>query len=110
MSMSMNMNTEPMGFIPFTQYILPNGRTRKVTISRSTEICDKALIIRKRGLRFECEILSTGQVNFTITGQNIDVLIKICPNNEKVLEIVDQLVIEGYDRLEELIKMDEEAT
>ena len=57
-----------MGSIPFTQYKLPHGARIEVSINRPEAIAEKAKRIIEAGYRFECEILTTGHVSFTICG------------------------------------------
>ena len=79
--------------IPFTQFLIPDGRTREVSIARSKEVERKAQQILAAGFVFECEHLSTGDVSFTITdGAKGDVAVEICPNGPAVPEAVDRLV------------------
>ncbi len=78
--------------IPFTQYLMPDGRKRDVSISRPKEIYDKALDIIDAGYRFEAEVLTTGQVSLTITGRDEDVDIEVVENGPKVPLAVDNMV------------------
>lgn len=83
--------------IPFTQYLLPNGRIRRINIERPKEIEEIAQRFIKAGGRYECEILSTGEASITavkmVRGQDGDVAIAVGPNDaEKVGELVDRVV------------------
>lgn len=83
--------------IPFTQYVLPHGRTREETIERPAEIEALARKFIESGGRYECEILTTGEVSFTAVfcgdgGDEQDVEIEICANGPAVQEAVDTLV------------------
>jgi len=78
--------------IPFTQYLMPDGRKRDVSISRPKEIYDKVLDIIDAGYRFEAEVLTTGQVSLTITGKDEDVDIEVVENGPKVPLAVDNMV------------------
>lgn len=83
--------------IPFTQFILPNGRRKEVLIDRPQPIYDKAMLIINAGYRFECEILMSGTVSLTITTDDDDigdVAIKLCPNNIAVLASIDAMINE----------------
>lgn len=79
--------------IPFTQYLRPNGRRKEVTIEVSPDVASKAHAIIARGLAFECEELSTGQVSLTITDpEEGDLDIRVVPNGPGVREAVEDLV------------------
>jgi hypothetical protein len=83
--------------IPFTQYVLPHGRKREETIERPAEIEALADKFIAAGGRYECEILTTGEVSFTAVfcdddGDEQDVEIEICANGPAVCDAVDALV------------------
>ncbi len=81
--------------IPFTQYILPDGRKVSTTIHCHANVEEKAKQIIDRGFRFECEILTTGEVSLTITNdEDGDVAIKIVPNSPAVRSAVESLIKE----------------
>lgn len=52
--------------IPFTQYLMPDGRKASVRIDRPAEIEAKAQQIIGQGYRFEIEMLQTGDVSMEI--------------------------------------------
>lgn len=86
-----------MGHIPFTQFILPDGHEKTVWIDRPEEIREKACAIMARGLRFECEILTTGDCSFTITDpEKGDLAIETCKNGPDVPGTVDRLISKFY--------------
>lgn len=70
--------------IPFTQYLLPDGRRRDEAIDRPGEIEAIANRFIAAGGRYECEILTTGEVSLTavkeVDGEEQDVGIVLCPN------------------------------
>ena len=83
--------------IPFTQYLLPNGRKRAEQIDRSPEIEAIAHKFIDSGGWFECEILTTGKVSLTacynVDGEPQDLLCTFTENVPGVLEeAVDRLV------------------
>jgi len=84
--------------IPFTQYLLPNGRRRDEAIERPPEIEALAQQFIASGGRYECEILTTGHVSLTAVktiDENEgpqDVEIIICANGPGIKEKVDELV------------------
>lgn len=79
--------------IPFTQFLRPDGRQREVVIEVDPVIAAKARAIIARGLRFECEKLSTGQASLTITDpEEGDLDIRIVPNGPGIRAAVEDLV------------------
>lgn len=83
--------------IPFTQYLLPDGRRRDETIERPADVEAQAQKFIAAGGRYECEILTTGEVSFTAVfcdedGDEQDVEIEICANGPAVRDAVDALV------------------
>jgi hypothetical protein len=81
--------------IPFTQYLLPHGHRRETTIEVSHEIARMAHGIIRRGLAFECEVLTTGEVSLTITDpENGDLAFQVVPNGPGVRDAVERLVSE----------------
>ncbi len=83
--------------IPFTQYILPNGRRRDETIDRPAEIEALADRIIQAGGRFECEMLTDLKtVSLTVVhkigGEEGDIAIVLCKNGPDIPDAVDRLV------------------
>ena len=78
--------------IPFTQYLLPDGRPKDTHIDRSPEIEELAFKFIEGGGRYEAEILRTGEVSLTAHKNDEDIAIVICPNGPGVGEKVDELV------------------
>lgn len=80
--------------IEFTQYVLPDGRRKPVLIDRPDDVAQKARRIMDAGHRFECEILTTGEVSLTI--HNIedeeDVDIEVVPNGPEVPVAIDRMI------------------
>jgi hypothetical protein len=87
--------------VPFTQYLLPDGRTRPQWIDRPAEI--KALADRfiRAGGRYECEMLTTGEISFTAVHDEDDlpIAIEVGQNGPDVLAMVDRLVRRSVERL-----------
>lgn len=87
--------------IPFTQFLMPDGRTRGVTIDRPAEIEAQAQKIIAAGHRFEIEMLTTGEVSMEIvrdiTDPDIDdsIAMEICPNGPEVPTCVDKMIYEA---------------
>lgn len=81
--------------IPFTQYLLPNGRRIIRSIEKYGEVAEKAQEIINKGLRFEAEVLATGEISLTITDEKEgDLAIEICRNGPDVPKAVDTLIKE----------------
>lgn len=82
--------------IPFTQYLRPGTSftgCKPVAIDRPDHVADKAKQIIAAGYRFECEILTTGEVSLTITDDEADHAIEVVPNGPGMGEAVDRLVL-----------------
>jgi hypothetical protein len=94
--------------IPFTQYLLPRGERRPISITRPFAITQKAKRIMELGYKFEAEILTNGTVSLTIAGKNIDVGIVLCQNlPAEVAKATDKLVMEFDEATAK--QLDEEA-
>lgn len=78
--------------IPFTQYLLPDGRKRPIDIDRSCEIEAIAQQFIASGGSYEAEVLTTGEVSFTACKNGEDIEIEVCANGPGVGEAVDRLV------------------
>ena len=83
--------------ISFTQYLLPNGSREPRLIERPAEIEAIAQRFIESGGKYECEVLTTGQVSLTavkkVKGEEQDVAIVLCKNDpETIGESVDKLV------------------
>lgn len=82
------------GPVPFFQFLRPDGRATLTHIMRPEAVADKARAIIEAGFRFESEILTTGEASFTISDQDGDYAVEICPNGPEVLDAVDKLVMD----------------
>jgi hypothetical protein len=82
--------------IPFTQYLRPDGRPKSIVIERPEPVAEKAKRILDAGFRFECEVLSTGDVSFAVSDDDGDHAFEICRNGPDVLAAVDRLIL-GFD-------------
>jgi hypothetical protein len=82
--------------IPFTQYLLPDGRKRAEVISRPADIEALAKKFIASGGRYECEMLRTGHVSLTavaeVDGEEDDIECIVCNNGPDVPAKVDELV------------------
>lgn len=95
-----NTADAPYVAIPFTQYLKPGGRRADVSIERPAHIASMADRIMERGYRFECEVLSTGQVSLTVADYEGDHDIELCNNGIEVPGAVDRLVTRFAARFE----------
>ena len=82
--------------IPFTQFLMPDGRKQYATIERSEAIGELAKLIIAFGCAFEIELLSTGDVSMEVVTATPDLDAPlanyICPNGPQVPEKIDELV------------------
>jgi len=80
--------------IPFTQYLLPNGQRKQVTIDRDNETETVAHQLIDKGYRFEIEMLTTRHISMTVVDPDdtSDIAIEICDNDPEVLKAIDRLV------------------
>lgn len=88
------MPTEKTG-IPFTQFLMPDGRREQVWIDRPAPIEERAREIIAAGYRFECEMLSDYRTISLTIGDPVeeeDIEIELCQNGPAVPEAVDRLV------------------
>lgn len=89
--------------IPFTQYLLPDGRTRPIRwecTSHEQEV--KARSLLDAGARFEAEMLQTGQISLTVEmvgndGEPHTMAHEICTNDPAVIEAVARLVENAHE-------------
>jgi hypothetical protein len=88
--------------IPFTQYLMPNGRKVDLTIARTKEVYDKAKDIIKAGYRFEIEMLTTGLVHMTITDNDNDHDSEVVNNGPEVLLAVDRMITRFHEAMGEV--------
>lgn len=96
--------------IPFTQYMMPDGRKTYHEVKRPPEIEEMAHRVIADGLRFESEVLSTGEVSITVFDPRIeeDVAIEICPNGPEIRAATDKLVKDAFGRLAQIAEYSEE--
>lgn len=91
--------------IPFTQYLLPDGRQRSIKwdcTTREQEIKAQALI--DAGAVFEAEMLQTRDISLTCelkdnSGEMQILSHEICANNPEVIDAVARLVENAHEKL-----------
>ncbi len=88
-----------MGKIPFTQYLLPDGRRQATSIEMDDSISNAADALIKKGYRFECEILTTGDISITCVDPKDtgDIAIAICENGPEVPATVEKVVRQAVE-------------
>ena len=80
-------------YITVTEYMLPDGKQEKRQFEVSKEVWDKAELILEEGLRFEFEILRTGEAHFTITDDDEDVSNCVTPNDDTLLPTIEKCIL-----------------
>ena len=85
--------------IPFTQYLLPDGRKKEIEIERPKDIYKKAMSIIEAGYWFEIEVLSTGHINMTISDDEDDYDMEIAINALGVSLAVDKMINHFYNSM-----------
>lgn len=58
--------------VTFTEYVLPRGDKRPGHFDLPNEVADKAHALQERGMGFEIERLTTGEISLTIVGEDQD--------------------------------------
>ena len=90
--------------IPFTQYLLPDGRKEARTVEVSDEIAAMAQKFIAAGGAYTCEMLRTGEVSlaaeYTVDGERMDIACTVCLNGVLVTEAVDDIVRESVNFIE----------
>ena len=81
-----------MKTIKFTQYLLPDGRTKEVFIDVEDEIGEKAEKFIEDGGKFEIEMLTTGDISMTAVWRDEDISIEVVKNGPEVISAVDNLI------------------
>ena len=92
-----------MAEVPFTQFLMPDGRRVPVVIDRPAEVAVKARSLLTLGYRLECEVLQTGQVSFTVERDGPDgeaevLAHEIAVNGPPVVEAIDRLITNAWTR------------
>lgn len=92
--------------VPFTQFLMPNGRRQEVTIDQPPEIEALAKRIIAAGHRFEIEMLRTGEISMEIVRDVPDADIddsiagEICPNGPPVHLAVEKMIRDAANILQ----------
>ncbi len=89
-------------FVPFTQYIAPNGKRKPNSIELRGEPAEKAKALVDAGWDFGVEILSTGMVSMTAEAPLLDGEddtyedIELSPNTMEIYTHAEALVDRAY--------------
>jgi hypothetical protein len=87
--------------IPFTQFLMPDGRRKAVTIDSTPEIETKAKELIAAGYCFEIEMLMTGCIAMeccTPDGEE-PLAFEICSNGPPVVDAVNKLVRDAHNNM-----------
>lgn len=94
--------------IPFTQFMLPDGRRKPITIERPEPIVRKALELISKGYEFHIETLTTGEIHMTISDGEDDVACELCQNGPDVPVHVDKMITEFQPTATKLVDTSED--
>jgi hypothetical protein len=88
------------GSIPFTQYLMPDGREKQVWWEpTSPEEAARARELLDQGALFTSELLQTGEASFTIELEDEILASAIAPNGPEVVKAVSDMITEAHDAL-----------
>lgn len=87
--------------IKFTQYIMPDGDEREITIVRPHAVNKMAAELVEVGCSFDIEQLTTGEIYMTVEYGDLDepLVNQICKNNEEIHAAVDGIVQTAHIKL-----------
>lgn len=96
--------------VDFTQYLRPYGNPKTITTDVSEGMKRYVDDLKFAGAEFEVEVLTTGDVSFTIEYQyneddedDIETLAhEITKNDETIPAAVERLIIRAWNRLQEI--------
>lgn len=90
--------------IEFTQFLMPDGRQKKIIIDRPDDICELAEQLKKNQCRLEIEMLTTGVISITVdrnlaNGEIQSLAHEICTNGPAVPIAIDKLINDAFKNL-----------
>jgi hypothetical protein len=93
--------------IPFTQFLLPDGRRREVTFDCDSKYDKKVQSILDSGATFECEILGMGNVSLTVefenpNGEHVTLAHELSENSPEIVGKTETLIINAYQKLNDM--------
>lgn len=84
--------------IPFTQFMMPDGRQVPVSIQMPVATEEKAKVLLNAGFRFEIEMLSTGEISMEVVDHEDEpIAAEICRNGPQVLTAIAKMVEDAFD-------------
>jgi hypothetical protein len=83
--------------VPFTQYLMPDGRPTRVEIDRPEEIEAMARSLIEYGCCFEIEMLRDGNINMEVMRDDECVTGRMCGNGPGVPVAVDAMIREAFE-------------
>jgi hypothetical protein len=93
--------------VPFTQYLRPDGRRRKVCIERAPDVAAQAQRLINAGYHFDIEELMNGTVSMTVEpdqpdaeGETFPIASELVPNGPAVPDAVDRLIAHAIARID----------
>lgn len=91
----MTRNVDAFEGIPFTQYLMPNGEPKDVSIVSTPNVLEKAQLIIDAGFCFECEMLADyTTISFSVSDELADYSTYVCENGPQVPLTVDRMILE----------------
>lgn len=87
--------------IPFTQYLMPDGRKKLAAIEMEAEVEAKAKTLLEKGCHFDIEVLNTGMISMTCEKGEELISIAICENNFAVVDSVRLIIDKATEMLRE---------
>ena len=87
--------------IPFTQFLMPDGREKPVTIDRPSGVEAKARALIEAGFRFEIEMLQTGEISMEICDSEGETVLgaEVCGNGPQVPVAIDKMIEDATKQL-----------
>jgi len=87
------MSESMMHLIPFTQFVLPDGKRKQIEFeTENKEVADLAHALIEKGVKFEIEILTTGLINVEAMFNDECIADGLCANGPPVVETVEKMV------------------
>lgn len=81
--------------IYFTQFLRPHGHRQEISIAMPDEVWNKAMSIKAMGLELHAEVLTTGEINLTVTDEEKgDLAQEIVANGPEVPKAVERLIMD----------------
>lgn len=90
---------DPNRWIPFTQFLRPNGEKHQTFCPTPKGYGKKVAIILATGHKFEVEVLRTGIVSQTISNGESDIAIELSSNDINVEEATKRLIDSAFNKI-----------